>query len=289
MADNLAIKDGTGTSKTLAAKDVASVYYPRHIMVAGTGTEIDFNTYLTAENAYLASIDTHVDGLEGQMGGLTETAPASDTASSGLNGRLQRIAQRLTSLIALLPSSIGAKTAANSLAVTLASDGTFASLAGSLTETAPASDTASSGLNGRLQRVAQRLTSILTALTDGSQITKPYAASGADWAYAAATGGIVSSTAGVTIKAAAGVGIRNYITSLQVNSQTLSGVNEVMIRDGASGTVLWRCCTGSTGMPNGMAITFPVPLKGSANTLLEVALANSTTGGVFVGAQGYSA
>lgn len=37
-----------------------------------------------------------------QIGALTETAPASDTASSGLNGRLQRIAQRLTSLIALL-------------------------------------------------------------------------------------------------------------------------------------------------------------------------------------------
>jgi hypothetical protein len=33
------------------------------------------------------------------VGALTETAPASDTASSGLNGRLQRIAQRLTTLI----------------------------------------------------------------------------------------------------------------------------------------------------------------------------------------------
>lgn len=40
------------------------------------------------------------------IGSLTETAPASDTASSGLNGRLQRIAQRLTSLIALLPTSL---------------------------------------------------------------------------------------------------------------------------------------------------------------------------------------
>lgn len=41
------------------------------------------------------------------IGALTETAPASDTASSGLNGRLQRIAQRLSSLIALIPSTIG--------------------------------------------------------------------------------------------------------------------------------------------------------------------------------------
>lgn len=42
------------------------------------------------------------------VGSLTETAPASDTASSGLNGRLQRIAQRITSLIALLPTSLAA-------------------------------------------------------------------------------------------------------------------------------------------------------------------------------------
>src|SRR5689334_16925532 len=42
------------------------------------------------------------------IGSLTETAPANDTASSGLNGRLQRVAQRLTSLITLLPAALGA-------------------------------------------------------------------------------------------------------------------------------------------------------------------------------------
>jgi hypothetical protein len=62
------------------------------------------------------------DILAMRVGDVTEAAPASDTASSGLNGRLQRIAQRLTSLIGLLPGSLGQKTMANSLAVTLASD-----------------------------------------------------------------------------------------------------------------------------------------------------------------------
>lgn len=56
------------------------------------------------------------------MGAVTETAPASDTASSGLNGRLQRVAQRITSLIALIPASLGQKTMANGFAVSLASD-----------------------------------------------------------------------------------------------------------------------------------------------------------------------
>jgi hypothetical protein len=62
-----------------------------------------------------------------KIGSLTETAPASDTASSGLNGRLQRIAQRISDLV------------------------------GSKTETMPVTDTASSGLNGRLQRLAFRI------------------------------------------------------------------------------------------------------------------------------------
>lgn len=43
-----------------------------------------------------------------KVGSLTEAAPGTDTASSGLNGRLQRIAQRLSSLITLLPGSLGA-------------------------------------------------------------------------------------------------------------------------------------------------------------------------------------
>jgi hypothetical protein len=43
---------------------------------------------------------------------------------------------------------------------------------GDLTETAPGTDTASSGLNGRLQRIAQRITSLLTATTDRTQKTQ---------------------------------------------------------------------------------------------------------------------
>jgi hypothetical protein len=55
---------------------------------AGGATEATLTTRLSESD-----FDTKV-------GSVTEAAPASDTASSGLNGRLQRIAQRLTSLIA---------------------------------------------------------------------------------------------------------------------------------------------------------------------------------------------
>lgn len=58
-----------------------------------------------ATQTTLASRLSEAD-FDTKAGSLTETAPATDTASSGLNGRLQRLAQRITSLLALLPSAL---------------------------------------------------------------------------------------------------------------------------------------------------------------------------------------
>ena len=92
-------------------------------LVAVTGPLTDTQLRATAVPVSLSGTTATSDSTaQTRLGDLTEAAPASDTASSGLNGRLQRIAQRLTSLIALLPTSLGQKTAANSLAVTVASD-----------------------------------------------------------------------------------------------------------------------------------------------------------------------
>lgn len=113
-------------------------------------------------NTSALALETTQSAQNTLIGAVTETAPASDTASSGLNGRLQRIAQRITSLIALLPASLGQKASASSLAVTLSTE--QEAEIGAVTETAPASDTASSGLNGRLQRIAQRLSSLIALI-----------------------------------------------------------------------------------------------------------------------------
>jgi hypothetical protein len=56
-------------------------------------------------------------------------------------------------------------TAADSLSLPMAFSTEGKAQVGSLTETAPASDTASSGLNGRLQRAAQNMTTLNTTLT----------------------------------------------------------------------------------------------------------------------------
>lgn len=69
----------------------------------------------TSQEAILSTLDT-------DLGSTSETAPASDTATSGINGRLQRVAQRLTSLINLFPTSLGRLASANSLPVTLSNE-----------------------------------------------------------------------------------------------------------------------------------------------------------------------
>jgi hypothetical protein len=107
------------------------------------------------------------------------------------------------------------------------------------------------------------------------------------WNYAPATGGIVNTTTAATVKAAAGAGVRNYVTDLQINTAALGGATELAIRDGAGGAVLWRCQLQTTAMPL-MAINFQSPLVGSPNTLLEVVTLTAVTGGVFVNAQGYA-
>lgn len=179
MTDNASVNTNTGatgaTNISVATDNIGGVDYQRvkaTFGIEGVATDVSatdpFPVIQTgtpalptgaATEVTLAAVAASVDGLEGQVGALTETAPATDTASSGLNGRLQRIAQRLTSLIALVPASLGSKAAAASLAVTQSTED--AAQLGSLTETAPATDTASSGLNGRLQRIAQRVSSLI--------------------------------------------------------------------------------------------------------------------------------
>jgi hypothetical protein len=108
------------------------------------------------------------------------------------------------------------------------------------------------------------------------------------WISAGATGGIVNTTTAVTLKAAAGVGKRNFINSLQISTDTLGGATEIVVRDGAAGTVVWRqkLQTGPLPLTN---VLLARPIPGTANTLMEVALLTAVTGGVFVSAQGYSA
>lgn len=87
-ATNLDIRDLSSSTDSVAVTDGGgSITVDGTVSVTGVATSTNQST----TNTYL--------------GATNETAPADDTASSGLNGRLQRIAQRLTVLISRVGES----------------------------------------------------------------------------------------------------------------------------------------------------------------------------------------
>lgn len=146
-----------GTSVTLGQKLMASslpVTLPSDqsaLPVSQSGSWTVTANAGTNLNTSALALETTQSAQNTLIGAVTESAPATDTASSGLNGRLQRIAQRITSLIALIPTSLGQKTMANSFAVVLASDQSSipvsASIASISSSTASLSNVSASATN----------------------------------------------------------------------------------------------------------------------------------------------
>lgn len=106
---SLTLKDPNVSASAVAAHAITLT--ARHagaipaVALSTTSAHLAFGaaTLTGGTDSALANTTTASAADAARIGALTETAPATDTASSGLNGRLQRIAQRLTSLIALLP------------------------------------------------------------------------------------------------------------------------------------------------------------------------------------------
>lgn len=101
MADNTPIVTSSDPAARKAAAD--------QVTYSGDTADVQLVKIVTVSGAEGSKTTTDVAFTDTSplIGVVTETAPATDTASSGLNGRLQRIAQRLTSLIALLPAALG--------------------------------------------------------------------------------------------------------------------------------------------------------------------------------------
>ena len=128
------------------------------------------------------------------------------------------------------------------------------------------------------------------ATTDGRQIVRLDSIPENEWSYVAASGGITNTTTAVTIAGGAGSGVRNYITSLQVSSDTLGTATEVVIQDGVAGAILWRAKIGTAGTVGIQDIRFHPPLRGTTNTIMRFACATATgTGSIYINVQGYKA
>jgi hypothetical protein len=120
------------------------------------------------------------------------------------------------------------------------------------------------------------------ATPDGRQITRPNSIPENEWQYAAASGGIVNTADNVLI-AAAGAGIKNYLTGLSVANASATAT-EVVVKDGS--TVIWRGYLAANLQLKD--IPFPTPLQSTANTALNVACITTGTQ-TYINAQGYKA
>lgn len=123
----------------------------------------------------------------------------------------------------------------------------------------------------------------LTQSIGGQLITADYAPPEATWSYAAASGGITNTT-DVEAKAAAGAGLRNYVTGLQLRGNSATGT-EFVIKDGAS-TVLWRGHVPPSTSTGPGSFVFTPPLRGSANTAINIACVTTGTA-TYANLQGY--
>lgn len=127
-------------------------------------------------------------------------------------------------------------------------------------------------------------------LSDGNGVASTPGLAGNTWSYSnGATGILSNTTTAVTIKTAGGAGIRNYIDSCTINTTAFGASVPIAIRDGAGGTVLFAVSVPTAGYLQPVNIVFQQPLRGTANTLLEVVTTSANTSGTaWVNCQGHT-
>lgn len=166
MADNTGLNSGTG-GNTIRDIDKSGIHTQVvAIDLGGSG----------AESLLTGTLPVSVASLPLPAGASTSALQTSGNASlTSIDGKVPALGQALAAgsvpivmtaaqLTTLTPPAAITGFATETTLGTRLSESDFDTKTGSLTEAAPATDTASSGLNGRLQRIAQRITSLITAL-----------------------------------------------------------------------------------------------------------------------------
>lgn len=117
----------------------------------------------------------------------------------------------------------------------------------------------------------------MTVDAEGKQVVSPYAPTDYYWQTIPFT---KTDTTDAVVKTSAGAGIRNYLTDATF-SNTSAGAVLVNIKDGA--TVIHQVLVPAGGT---VSESFAVPLKGTANTAINIAAATAITS-LIINAQGY--
>jgi hypothetical protein len=247
----------------------------RNSPASSAGTDGDYATLNTDASGQLYVKAADTDAI---LGATNESAPVADTGTSGLNGRLQRIAQRLSSLISLLPSALvsgrldvnlggvasnsldtnSGNKSAGTVRVVLATDQP------ALTNPQPVAGSAAVG-------AAPSGNPLPMAGTDGTNTQRLRTSA------AVGTGNVhqpASNTAAVVTKAAGGAGVSNVLGGVYWSYDLDPTGGSLKIEDG-SGTTIFFVSITSKG-PG--FLPFRPALKGTANTALIVTLAAGGSG-----------
>lgn len=284
MADNTTLNTGSG-GDTIASDDIVGVKYQRVKLTVGAdgvndGDVASANPLPVAGTVDLGTTDNAVlDAIAAAATAIQAAVEVIDNSISGSETQVDIVSSALPT---------GAATAANQATQTTSLQLIDNPVVAHDAAVSGATGAMMSGYNARSAdptAVASADATYALATLLGKQVVQPYAIPASTWGYAAASGGITDTT-GVTAKAAAGAGVRNYITAVQVINGHASVNTDVQIRDGASGTVLWRGFAQAGG--GGVSAEFNPPLRGTANTLVQVACGTTGTATYF-NLQGYTA
>lgn len=249
---SLASIDGKITAVNTGAVVVSSSALP-----TGAATAVKQD----AGNTSVASIDTKT--------------PVLGQALAAASVPVVLTAAQLTTLTP--PAAITGFATETTLATRL-SESDFDTKVGSLTETAPTTDTASSGLNGRLQRIAQRITSLITAVGSpfqaGGSIGNTSFASTQSGTWTVQPGNTANTTAWKVDGSAVTQPVSGTVSipaNSAVNVAQINGVTPLM-GNGATGTGSQRVTVASDNTPFAVKIDQTTP--GTTNL---VALTAETT------------
>lgn len=213
------IRDSTGVEVVPLTTTAFAALLGAKTDAKSTATDATSITFMQVMKQISASVQLWVYGAGTAAASARVTLASDDPAVATLGATsgakvvtdaTGTIQQYLRGLVVFLANALGAGTAATANRVVTATDDT---IHGALTETAPTTDIASSGLNGRLQRIAQRLTSLISpGLSVAVSVTRTADTN----AYAAndVLGSATGSTAGIDFNLAAISGSSILITSV---------------------------------------------------------------------------
>lgn len=210
--------DSTGLATELKQDDQIDLLTDIETDLSDISTETTLATRLSESD-----FDTKV-------GSLTETAPTTDTASSGLNGRLQRLSQRLTSIIALLPGSLGQKARTASLAVTLSSE--------DVTALTPPSAITGFATSAKQDTIIGHLDGVETLLTDIEADTDTLAVVGSGTEATAQRVTIATDSTGVLSVDDNGSSLTVDNAGLTELAATINGSSQMDVNIAASGATV---------------------------------------------------